>query len=388
MTGYNSSIPMRPGAKVVAVSEYTERAQNSTGYFWHQATVYLRAAGLPVHLVSYTRAMTPRVRSSVFLRVLLKLFVSVRLALNVAGSARRGDVVFSGTNPEILLPMLVMLKPFLGFRLCVLVHDVFPENLVPAGVLKRSDRAYAMLAAVYRWIYKRFDATIVIGRDMQKLVDAKAANDRSTFVHNWVDQKDVAPLDRLESGLIASLGWQEHVVFQFYGNMGRLQGIDGLLLALEQVRVPNAAFLFSGSGVMQADVEQFCADHPRRHYVGSEAGIDRSALLATCDVALVCLQPGMFGLGVPSKAYFSLAADRPLLAIMDEGSEIALMVHDHGVGWTCTADDPTRIAATIDAICAAPISIPRGRCRALMETGFSAETALDRLAQRIRGMLA
>jgi hypothetical protein len=170
--------------------------------------------------------------------------------------------------------------------------------------------------------------------------------------------------------------------------MGRLQGIDGLLRALRRVRAPNAAFLFVGSGVMQGEVEQFCAAHPRSHYVQSQADLDRSALLATCDVALVCLQPRMFGLGVPSKAYFSLAADRPLLAIMDEGSEIALMVQDYGVGWACAADVPDRIAATIDAICAEPISVPNGRCRGLMETRFSAGTALDRLAQRIQEMLA
>ncbi|ALH82289.1 glycosyltransferase family 4 protein [Sphingopyxis macrogoltabida] len=382
------SLSPRPGAKVVAVSEYTERAQNSTGYFWYQATEYLRAAGISVHLASYTREMTPRVRSSVLLRLCLKLLISLRLAMKVARSARRGDVVFSGTNPEILLPMLVMLKPLLGFRLCVLVHDVFPENLGPAGVLKSSDRAYALLSALYRWIYGRFDATIVIGRDMQKLVDLKAGNNRSTFVHNWVDQGDVQPLDRLASGLIASLGWQDHVVFQFYGNMGRLQGIDGLLRGIERVQAHNAAFLFVGSGVMQGDIEQFCAAHPRSHYVRSQAGLDRSTLLATCDVALVCLQPGMFGLGVPSKAYFSLAADRPLLAIMDEGSEIALMVQEHRLGWTCIANDPDGIAATIDAICGAPLPIPRGRCRALMETSFSAETALDRLTRRIEEMLA
>lgn len=383
-----ASSPRRPGAKVVAVSEYTERAQNSTGYFWHQAIEYLRAAGVPIHLASYTRQMTPRVRSSVLLRMFLKLFISLRLLLKVIASAQRGDVVFSGTNPEILLPMLVLLKPLLGFRLCVLVHDVFPENLVPAGVLKPSDMSYRVLAALYRHIYRRFDATIVIGRDMQQLVNAKASNRRSTIVHNWVDQDDVQPMDRMASGVIEKLGWQDHVVFQFYGNMGRLQGMDALLQGLERVQASNAAFLFIGSGVMQPDVEQFCAAHPRGHYLRSQAAFDRSALLATCDVALVCLQPGMFGLGVPSKAYFSLAADRPLVAIMDDGSEIALIVREYGLGWTCAADDPDGIAAAIDAICAKPIDIPPGRCRNLMEKELAATTALEKLTRNIRAMLA
>ena len=79
--------------------------------------------------------------------------------------------------------------------------------------------------------------------------------------------------------------------------LSREKGMDALLQGLERVQASNAAFLFIGSGVMQPDVEQFCAAHPRGHYLRSQAAFDRSALLATCDVALVCLQPGMFGLG-------------------------------------------------------------------------------------------
>lgn len=387
MMDHPHSLSLRPGAKVVVVSEYTERAQNSTGYFWQQATEHLRAAGISVHLASYTREMTPRVRSSVLLRICLKLFISLRLAMKVARAARRGDVVFSGTNPEILLPMLVLLKPVLGFKLCVLVHDVFPENLLAAGLLKPTEKTYLILVAFYRWIYRRFDAIVVIGRDMQKLIDGKVGTRRSTFVHNWVDQDDVSPRDRLSSGLISSLGWRNHIVFQFYGNMGRLQGLDGLLRGLERVSATNSAFLFIGAGVMQPDIEKFCENHPRSYYLKSQASFDRSAILSSCDVAIVCLQPGMFGLGVPSKGYFSLAADRPLLAIVDEGSEVALMVQDHQVGWVCAPNDPDRIAATIDEICTNPIAVPSGRCRRLMETEFSANTALDQLVNKISAML-
>lgn len=387
MTEFASSILKRPGAKIVAVSEYTDREQNSTGYFWHQAINHLRDAGIPVHTASYTRKMAPRVRSSVLLRVCLKLYISLRLIMSVARSARSGDVVFSGSNPEILLPMLVLLKPLLRFKLCVLVHDVFPDNLLPAGLLQSKQKSYLILLSFFGWVYRRFDSIVVIGRDMKKLVDSKVGNERSIFIPNWVDHKEIVPCDRYCSEILNSLGWQNHIVFQFYGNMGRLQGLEGLLRGLEKVRKENSAFLFVGNGIMQPEIERFCARNSRRYFLRPQGNFDRNAILGSCDVSIVCLKAGMLGLGVPSKGYFSLAADRPLLAIVDEGSELALMIRDHRVGWVCAPNDPDQIAATIDEICSKPIEIASGHCRRLMETEFSSDAALDKLTNLILAML-
>ncbi|MCP5877696.1 hypothetical protein NL390_35070, partial [Klebsiella pneumoniae] len=71
----------------------------------------------------------------------------------------------------------------------------------------------------------------------------------------------------------------------------------------------------------------------------------------SCDIAIVTLAEGMLGLGVPSKAYFTMAADRPILAIMEEDAEVANMVKEHSIGWVCEPNDPVRLASLIDEIC-------------------------------------
>ena len=54
---------------------------------------------------------------------------------------------------------------------------------------------------------------------------------------------------------------------------------------------------------------------------------------AACDIALVTLQDGMFGLGVPSKTYNILASGRPVLFLGPKGSEIDLLVREKGIGY-------------------------------------------------------
>jgi len=374
-------------ARVIVVSEYAAAAQNSTGYFWSKVIEQLKGDGLEVCLHAYTKELSPRARASVPLRMLTKMQIALRLSWLVFRSLRRHDVVVAGTNPEVMLPILVLAKWIRGAKLCVLVHDVFPENRVPAGVLKHGSLAYKVLSAVYRRVYRSFDATIVIGRDMQELVDRKTGRPGSVFIQNWVDAEDVLPADRMSSGLLADLGWQDHVVFQFFGNMGRLQGIPELLDAIDRCRSTNAAFLFGGAGVMRPQVAEAFTGHPRRYLLPLGHTLTRNNVLSSCDVALVCLHREMLGLGVPSKAYFSLAADRPILAFMEPTAEVARLVREHGVGWNCASSNPQEMAALIDRVCESVDVVQRGRCRALIEGPFSKDRALKSFSDRVRALL-
>ena len=56
-------------------------------------------------------------------------------------------------------------------------------------------------------------------------------------------------------------------------------------------------------------------------------------MLSACDIAVVTLQDGMYGLGVPSKTYNILAAGRPILFFGPSNSEIELLVREKGVGY-------------------------------------------------------
>jgi hypothetical protein len=89
--------------------------------------------------------------------------------------------------------------------------------------------------------------------------------------------------------------------------------------------------------------------------------------------------PGMFGLAVPSKAYFSMAADKPLLVIGDEGAELERTVSTHkGLGWFCKAGDPVALARKIDEICDFDLAAVRGCPRTFMERHHDWDQAIRR----------
>ena len=101
---------------------------------------------------------------------------------------------------------------------------------------------------------------------------------------------------------------------------------------------------------------------------------------------MVSLGEEMYGLGVPSKAYFAMASGRRILAVVDEGSEIDQMIAQEQIGWVCRPGDPEGFAQTIQKICDdGPHSIsgnPRG---ALLER-YSKDSSLYQFVNVIKGI--
>ena len=65
------------------------------------------------------------------------------------------------------------------------------------------------------------------------------------------------------------------------------------------------------------------------------------------DIGLVSLKPGLKGLGVPSKTYSYMAAAKPILAMVEPGSEIDIMVKEHNIGWSIDPLDLEQCVRTI-----------------------------------------
>ncbi|NWB25365.1 glycosyltransferase family 4 protein [Pseudomonas gingeri] len=385
--------------KVFVVSEYVYSAQNSTGYFWSKVIdrVGLTYGGVkviaPVSIASeksksavsgveYVEFQSVNFnKNRLFSRLLGQLQYCIRFLYHIARHVRRNDVVLSGTNPALLLMLLPVLKWLLGFRWCLLVHDVFPENLVPAGILKKNGLIYSILSWLFSIIYSRADHIIVIGRDMKELVSKKIeARVDITVIQNWVSDQDVVLEARDNSELIDRLGWKDKVVFQFFGNIGRVQGVDNLLAAIRLVSDRRAVFLFIGDGAAVETLRSFIECNGRHDvaYIGPVSQSEKSKGLAACDVALITLEQGMLGLGVPSKAYFSMAADKPLLAVMDSQAEIAQMINDDSIGWHCDASDPVALAALIDHVCQQDLTLMSGRSRKVLQDKYSEAKALEK----------
>lgn len=394
--------------KIFVVSEYVYLSQNSTGYFWSKVIDKVGQHFNGVSVIAPTsneqgckKSEIPSVsymefssrkfnKNKLVSRLIGQAFQCMGFSRHMIRQVRRGDIVLSGTNPALLLFLLPVIKTFIGFRWCLLVHDVFPENLVPAGILRESSLSYRLFRKLFNLIYSRADHMIVIGRDMKELMSKKTGHDANiTVIQSWVSDRDVFPGKRIDSEILDRMGWRDRIVFQFFGSIGRVQGIANLLEAISLVNSPKAAFLFIGDGSAAKAVKEFAESYPGDNfaYIGPIDQCQKNLGLAACDVALITLEKGMLGLGVPSKAYFSMAADKPLLAVMEDRAEISCMIHEEAIGWSCAPNAPAALAVLIDHICQADISSMRGHPRKVLQEKYSESAALDKFIACLKSVM-
>lgn len=393
--------------KIIVISEFILPEQNSTGYFWHKIIQKIAQSAITDNL-SVVAPVDSQLNSNHFEKdVVLNLFNSPNynksslisriwgqikqtylFYKNTKGNLDAETKVVSGTNPLFLMVLMAILKIFKPFKWYLLVHDVFPQNLVPAGILKKKSIIFKFLNSIFNIVYMQADHIIVIGRDMEKVLREKKYKKEITVIPNWVDFGEIELLDKNNSPFIKKLNWENDVVFQFFGNIGRVQGIDHLLQAIQLVKNPQAKFLFIGGGSAVDLVNNYINSNQNVNnniaYIGELSSSQRSLGLSSCDVAIVTLAEGMFGLGVPSKAYFSMAANRPILAIMDKDAEVACMVKEYHIGWVESSNQAQQLALLIDEICENKLVTNMVSSRTTLEKYYHQDILLEKFIRILR----
>lgn len=354
--------------KIYLVTEYYHPNQNTTGYLFHKLFVHLKKVyGPELSLIikedKNNDAIDPDSiiikdsnlnKKNLLQRLLFEILISFRFFVQITKNIKKQDLVFTGTTPIFLLIVMYLAKKIIGFKWVLLVHDVFPENLVAAKVIKKENFFYKILKKVFDVFYAAPEKLIVIGQDMKDLVDKKTKKKNSIVIQNWIDENDIQVESKQNNEIIQELNWQnDSPIFQFFGNIGRVQGVDNIVEAIKLIEPDNRPkFLFMGDGayVQQLNHAIETLNDPNIRYIGPIQQNEKSKGLNAGDIAIVTLAEGMLGLGVPSKAYFSMAADKPLLAIMDENSEVACMIKKYGLGWVVPPEDALILAQQITTI--------------------------------------
>lgn len=321
-----------------------------TGPASYEGRAHHNAAKPPIDDKSIVRTWAPELSKNKLLGRLARFLVlTIGLGWMTALKSRRTDTVFAVTNPAPLLVALAMIRKLRRFQLVFLVHDVFPENAVAAGIIRPDHFLYPMIRRVFDWAYGSADAVITIGRDMSEVIARKipASADRITLIENWADHPLVERIPRDES-VISSMGLANRIVIQYAGNIGRAQGLLEFVNLVSATRNEAVRYVFRGAGALSAALHEATKGRPNFIMEGTYSRAEQSQVLGACDIALVILGPDMYGLGVPSKTYNILAAGKPVLFLGPKDSEIYRLVKSHDIGWAFDWNEADQLIALIN----------------------------------------
>ena len=343
--------------------------------------------GVEIYRASGTRLN----KNNIVLKLVNMLTLSLSMLFHSVSKFRRGDRILVVTTPPTM-PFLIAAASLLrGSPYTLLIHDAYPEVMAAVGTVKRNSFFYRTIDYFNRWLYKHARKIIVVGRDMKKLISKKSSglNISIDYIPNWAEIDDVKPRQRSENLLITELGIENKLIVLHAGNIGYPTDVDTLIDVMKTLNGDDRFhFVFIGSGVkrhlLENAIDKF--DLINLSLLDPRPRGEQIDFLNACDIGLVSLVKDMYGAAMPSKTYNIMAAGKPVLALTDEGSELALVIDESRIGWHLEPGDANALRATLDEICERRSELWSigNRAREAAERDYSLSTAIARYREALK----
>lgn len=244
------------------------------------------------------------------------------------------------TQPPLFYLVGVLLRALRRQPFVVIVMDVYPDVLFAAKYLDSTTVIARLLRGLGYWALRRADGVVVIGRCMQSRLAriAGVPPNRMCLIPNW-GSDHILGLRFKSMQREPELPIRRAFTVLYAGNMGVGHHFDSLLSVAG--RLPDVNFVFVGDGVRRPYVEEIT--HNRRldnvFMFPFQPESRFAAVLAMGDLHVITMRDEFEGIMVPSKAYSSMCAGRPLLFIGACGGEIAKMIEEEKIGAVVASAD-------------------------------------------------
>ncbi len=126
-------------------------------------------------------------KAALIKRATAEILFVVRIFLALLKKLQRGDVALTVTAPFMLPYAVAAAAKLKRARSALIMHDLYPDVLVMAGLLKPASVLTKAIRAVNALMFRGLDAVIIIGRDTEQLLLGYrgVTLDKIRFIPNW-----------------------------------------------------------------------------------------------------------------------------------------------------------------------------------------------------------
>lgn len=275
----------------------------------------------------------------------------------------------------------------------LIIQDKYPETLIAVAKARADSLTVKFLNYLNKRLYQNAKKIIVVGRDMKLLVESQLGQNTDkkndiTVIQNWASLEEIEPAPKSENVILREHNLLEKFVFLYAGNMGHPQDLESIVKCAGQLKEDKRFhFLFLGSGVKRKWLER---EIKKKHLenitlLPSRPRNEQRIFLNACDVGLVPLVKKMRGVAMPSRTYNFLAAGKPILALTEENSELAMVIQEEKVGWFVPPSEPEKLLEMIYQIYDERNEIPEmvKRARKTAIEKYSLDLAIEKYGREI-----
>lgn len=270
------------------------------------------------------------------------------------------DIIIYSTPPITFCNAIEFVKKRDNAKTYLLLKDIFPQNAIDIGILKKTGVKSVFYKYFRRKEKKLYKISNYIGCMSKANVDYILKHNReinSEIVEvcpNCIEviDKSVGEKDRVSIRNKYGIPLDKKV-FIYGGNLGKPQGIDYLIKCLHSQRKNmNVFFLIVGDGTEYDKLEQFVNKNSQDNLklIKRLPKEDYDAVVGVCDIGMIFLDHRFTIPNFPSRLLSYMQAKLPVLACTDSNTDIGKIVEDGNFGWWCESDKVSKFTAIIKKI--------------------------------------
>lgn len=264
------------------------------------------------------------------------------------------DFVFSISQPPVLGGLLgIWGKLIKHARYIYNIQDFNPE-LIMAVNYSKNKAILKLMMCLDKFSCRCSDLVVTVGRDLIETMDKRFKGKnvpKTVMINNWVNEKEIYPLPKDDEKVTAfrkKYGIDDKFVIMYSGNIGFYYDLENLIKVIRKFEPGTRAadgrevvFAFVGAGSVLEKLTQYVEMYHMDNVVFIPYQ-DKKELIYSInagDVQWCVNAKGVKGVSCPSKWYAQAAAAKPVLGVLEEGSEIRMLIEETKSGMLSSPED-------------------------------------------------
>lgn len=272
------------------------------------------------------------------------------------------DVVFSISQPPILGGLLGAIGKWIKHAKFVYnIQDFNPEQTMAVNYSKNKFILNAMMK-LDKFSCKRSNLIITVGRDLVQTVNNRFKNKtvpKTVLINNWIDENEIHPLDKDNAKVIEfkkKYGLENKFIIMYSGNIGLYYDLENIIKVVEKIKPgtrtkdnKEVVFAFVGEGTVLEKLKQYKQEHNMNNvvFIPYQDKKDLIYSLNAADVQWCVNAKGIKGVSCPSKYYGIAATGKPILGVLEENTEVRLLIEETKGGLVSSPEDYNSIEKSI-----------------------------------------
>ncbi len=263
---------------------------------------------------------------------------------------KKQDIVLTLSYPPILIGITsLIISRIKRCQFVYCIEDIYPDILIDLNIIK-NNWFHKILKKVERITYQKAKKVCVLSEQMKiNLVNKGIPDEKIKVIPHFVDTDKIMPQSK-DNPFSKEYNLEKIFIVLLPGSLSYRYNIDLIIKAAEILSdMDSIRFIFINRGELK-DVFRKKVDNLGLNnviFIPFQPEDRFIQVLASSDVCIVSLDNNFSSYSVPSKIYTIMSSARPIIAMVDEQSEIARIVKLSECGIVLSDSQPELLAEAI-----------------------------------------